>query len=139
MRKRYLTCLSALLLLGLVPVDAAQALAFRCNSYVIDVGMHKAEVMQKCGLPALRDQKTERRRIGLRQFDPSLMVHPNQNAGNRVRHARNYEHQFAQETAYEIDVQIEEWVYNFGPQRFMQLLRFEDGRLKQIQDLASGH
>ena len=36
-------------------------------------------------------------------------------------------------------VQIEEWVYNFGPQRFMQLLRFEDGRLKQIQDLASGH
>lgn len=138
MKKQYSTCLGALLLLGLVPVEAAQALAFRCNSYVIDVGMHKAEVMQKCGLPALRDQKTERRRIGLRQFDPSSIAHPNQNAVNRVRHARTYEHQIVHETVYEIDVQIEEWVYNFGPQRFMQLLRFEDGRLKQIQDLPAG-
>jgi hypothetical protein len=38
----------------------------------------------------------------------------------------------------EIEIQIEEWVYNFGSQRFMQLLTFEDGRLKQIQDLGYG-
>lgn len=36
-------------------------------------------------------------------------------------------------------VYIEEWVYNFGPQRFMRKLRFENGRLQTIKTLGYGH
>jgi hypothetical protein len=112
----------------LLTPDTAQALAFRCNSYVIDVGMHKVEVMKKCGNPATRDQRVERRRIGVRQSIGHQVLPPVTMQGNR--NAVEYER--------EIEIQIEEWVYNFGSQRFMQLLTFEDGRLKQIQDLGYG-
>lgn len=118
---------SCLVTLGVACMaDTAQALAFRCNSYVIDVGMHKMEVMKKCGNPATRDQRVERRRLGVRhtnQSVPPQMIHGNRNS---VEYER------------EIEIQIEEWIYNFGPQRFMQRLIFEDGRLKQIQDLDYG-
>lgn len=106
----------------------AQALAFRCNSYVIDVGMHKIEVMKKCGNPATRDQRVERRRLGVRQNTTNQAMPPELANGNR--NSLEYER--------EIEIQIEEWVYNFGSQQFMQLLTFEDGRLKQIQDLGYG-
>ncbi|WP_414858776.1 DUF2845 domain-containing protein [Paucibacter sp. TC2R-5] len=43
------------------------------------------------------------------------------------------------EVEREIQVSIEEGVYNFGPQQFMQLLIFEDGRLKSVQDLDFGN
>jgi hypothetical protein len=108
--------------------NTAQALGFRCNSYVIDVGMHKMEVLKKCGNPATRDQRVERRRIGVRQSTGNQVLSPVTMQGDR--NAVDYER--------EIEIQIEEWLYNFGPQRFMQLLTFEDGRLKQIQDLGYG-
>lgn len=125
-------CVFVVITHGILTAESAQALAFRCNSYVIDVGMHKMEVMQKCGLPAARDYRTERRRIGTRQMDQYAvrLPHPIPSSANGVRNSLEFER--------ETEIQIEEWVYNFGPQRFMQLLRFEDGRLKQIQDLAAG-
>ncbi|WP_222612372.1 DUF2845 domain-containing protein [Undibacterium flavidum] len=90
-----------LLLLLLLAPDMAQTLAFRCNSYVIDVGMHKVEVMKKCGHPTTRDQHVERRRIGVRQSNgnqvsPSVPTHGN-------RHSVEYER--------EIEIQVEEWAY----------------------------
>lgn len=117
---------------GMLIAASAQALAFRCNSYVIDVGMHKAEVIQKCGIPASRDQRLERRRVSVIQSQSHLVSHsPVLSASSeRSRGSVGYER--------EVDIQIEEWIYNFGPQRFMQLLIFEDGRLKSIQDLAYG-
>lgn len=108
--------------------DSVQARAFRCDSFVIDVGMHKAEVMKKCGVPAMRDQRIEKRRQSLTQMQSKSLVRslPTQATQNFVQSER------------ELEIQIEEWVYNFGSQRFMQLLIFEDGRLKQIQDLGYG-
>lgn len=112
---------------SLIP-NAAQALTFRCDSYVIDVGMHKVEVMKRCGNPAMRDQRVERRRLGVTQSNSQ------QGALSRPTHA----HRQTSEYEREIEIQIEEWVYNFGPQRFMQLLTFENGRLSKIQDLERG-
>jgi hypothetical protein len=39
----------AVFLAAVLLVAAPSAWAFRCNSYVIDVGLHKTEVMKKCG------------------------------------------------------------------------------------------
>ncbi|MFZ6818564.1 DUF2845 domain-containing protein [Undibacterium sp. Ji22W] len=116
-------------LIGLCAPDSAQALAFRCNSYVIDVGMHKTEVIQKCGNPMTRDQRVERRRLGVRQSSTNPQLAPTM-PPQVTRGGVEYER--------EVEIQIEEWVYNFGSQRFMQLLVFEDGRLKAIQDLSYG-
>lgn len=116
-------------LIGLSIPKSVQALAFRCNTYVIDAGMHKAEIMQKCGNPMTRDQRVERRRLGVRQSNVNPQFASTMSP-QIARHGVEYER--------EIEIQIEEWVYNFGPQRFMQLLVFEEGRLKSIQDLSYG-
>lgn len=36
-------------------------------------------------------------------------------------------------------IHVEEWLYNFGPQRFMRELRFENGHLQTIKTLGYGH
>jgi hypothetical protein len=36
------------------------------------------------------------------------------------------------------EIQIEEWVYNFGSSRLKQYLRFENGELKEIKSLGRG-
>ncbi|MEJ6005966.1 DUF2845 domain-containing protein [Paucibacter sp. AS339] len=122
--KSLLSAASVLALAALLLAPAAHA--FRCNSYVIDAGMHKAEVQQKCGAPSTRDSRTEKRIIRVR--DGALnTTRPGMVNGQVLEQER------------EILVSIEEWTYNFGPSQFMQLLIFEDGRLKAVQDLGYGN
>jgi hypothetical protein len=102
--------------------------AFRCNSNVVDAGMKTIEVMNKCGTPSTRDARIDRRIIRLRENVYFNTPPPGQTAvaGQAVEHER------------EILVNIEEWVYNFGPSQFMQLLVFEDGLLVAVRDLGYG-
>lgn len=37
-----------------------------------------------------------------------------------------------------VELHIEEWVYNLGPNQFMQRLVFEDGVLITVRDLGYG-
>ena len=100
----------------LLALASQPAWAFRCGTYLIDVGLQKAEVMNRCGPPASQDTKTERRIVRQRVGTPQ----------NPVIYDR------------EIQVTTDEWVYNFGPTQFMQLLVFEDGRVVKIRDLGYG-
>ena len=109
---------------------APAAMALRCGSDLIDEGMRKVEVEQKCGAPASQDTHTEyrtirRRRSGSVDYQDQY----------DLRNSYTRESQEVEET---IAVVVDEWVYNFGSTRFMQLLIFEDGRLKQIKDLGYG-
>ncbi|MDX8128814.1 DUF2845 domain-containing protein [Methylomonas sp. OY6] len=104
------------ILLGLgMLVVAGDALALRCGHKLVQVGDYKAEVLDKCGEP---DAVEQRRAI----------------RGSRLRHPYG---------ALEVDqfeeVLIEEWIYNFGPRKFQQLLEFEDGELKKISNLSYGY
>jgi hypothetical protein len=38
-----------------------------------------------------------------------------------------------------IEVSVEAWVYNFGPNKLMRRLRFENGVLAQIETLGYGY
>ncbi len=100
---------------------APSAWAFRCNSYVIDAGLHKAEVMKKCGAPTSQDTRIERRILRVRDSQGGV-----RGPGTSV------------EVERELQVTIEEWIYNFGPSQFMQLLIFENGRLTEAKDLGYG-
>lgn len=101
-----------LLLFILLP---ANAWALRCGNQLVQVGDRKIEVLDKCGEPDMVD-----RRFGIR--------------GSRLRHPP--------QGALEIDqfeeVEIEEWIYDFGRRKFRQFLRFENGELKQIDNLGYG-
>ena len=113
-------------LLALLGAFHGPAQAFRCNSWVIDPGLHKAEVLGKCGRPASQDQRTEYRVQRVRE---AVWTRP-AGGGPAV--------QSAVEVERHVPVQIEEWVYNFGPHQFMQALRFENGRLVEVRDLGYG-
>ncbi len=113
-------------LLALLGVFHGPAQAFRCNSWVIDPGLHKAEVLGKCGPPFGQSQRTEYRTERVRE---TIWTRP-PGGGPAVQSAVEVERQ--------VPVVIEDWVYNFGPQQFMQALRFENGRLVEVKDLGYG-
>lgn len=87
----------------------------RCRSALITVGDRQSEVVSKCGDP---DDVIER------LVYKSLAVRDRY--GNAYREVT-------------VPVTIEEWTYNFGPRRFMRLLRFENGELKDIDTLGYGY
>ncbi len=82
----------------------------------MDVGLQKAEVLTRCGQPTSQSTRSERRLVRQRGGLP----------GQPIVFER------------EVFITVDEWVYNFGPTQFMQLLAFEDGRLVRIQDLGYG-
>ena len=110
---------------GLMTSESAQAMGFRCNSYVIDVGMNKLELSQKCGAPASASSRIEKRIVRVKQ-KPAPGIYPQNSAGYIV------------EVEREIDVTIEDGVYNFWPHQFMQRVSMENGVIRGISDLGYG-
>ncbi len=77
--------------------------------------MHAMEVINKCGEPHYVEESIEYQSTAIN----------NRQAGLYRQHER--------------PIQIEEWTYNFGPRRFMRLLRFENGRLLTIESIGYGN
>lgn len=102
-----------ILLLGLFLYLFAPAVwALRCGSLLVDTGDYKLEVLRKCGEPVFTDSRIELRYVKL--YGSGL------------------------ELGQYVPVMIDEWTYDFGPNRFVQLLRFENGRLEDIESLGYG-
>jgi hypothetical protein len=101
-----------LLALALAPaLPALPAYALRCPDGIVDPGAHKVEVLDACGEPESRE------RVATFPRRPILGGLPGE-----------YEY-------LGLPVVAEEWVYEFGPQRFRRLLRFRDGRLTHVETL----
>lgn len=94
---------------------APAAAALRCGSSLISPGDHKLKVLHECGPPTL----VENRGYQYRTYLPyiSSVEAPTQFVGGNV----------------------EEWTYNFGPRRFMRLVRFSDGEVVRIISLDYGY
>ncbi len=114
------TC--ALLLLA-----AGPALAFRCGNKIVSEGDHYTRVLKICGEPIGVQERVIYREGRTR---PRFRVEgPN---GLRIeqevlRYDRSY-----------VEIVIEEWTYNFGPRRLMQLVRFENGFVADMDQLGYG-
>jgi hypothetical protein len=109
----------AALLLALAALGAAAPLradALRCGSKLVAEGDTRAAVEARCGPPADVARRT--------RLAPAVVW----------RHGRPYH-----VGEGPIDVVVEEWTYNFGPQRFMRRVRFEDGIVVRIDTLGYGH
>ncbi len=82
----------------------------RCDSLVSD-GYRKIEVLMKCGTPDVIEYFGEDR--------ISLALEKLKIEGIFKRH--------------DLLVNIEEWTYNLGPQKFLLFIKFENGRVARIE------
>lgn len=78
--------------------------AFDCNNQIVSIGDTKFEVKAKCGEPTSKEVFNEEI---IRKIDPT--------------------------TRQRIFAIIEEWTYNLGPQQFIRILTFKNGRLTNIE------
>lgn len=106
--------LLAVFLLVLACLSTVPAWALRCGNRLVSVGEPQTAVWHKCGEPDTADWRMNYRVIpGYDAFGFARPVY--------------------------VPVMTEVWVYNFGPQRFMQEMSFEDGRLVAIESLGYGY
>jgi hypothetical protein len=87
----------------------------RCGHDLVELGYYKEEVRRRCGEP---ESVETRSRL----------------AGSTV----HFPHRTIDIQQYD-EIQVEEWIYNFGPSRLKQYLRFENGELKEIKTLRRGN
>ena len=103
------------LLVALLFAPSARADGFSCGNRIVTEGMELYQVRNVCGEPAQITRTTILRR-------PIVWVR------GRPYYASNEE----------LPVPVETWLYDFGPQRLMRKLRFEDGVLARVDTLGYG-
>jgi len=97
------------------------AYAMRCGVDLITTGQYSYQVLDRCGAPVEQHVKTIYRAINYRDvYDYDGNVH----RGNV--------------SPIVVPVTVEEWIYDFGPNRLRRRLVFEDGLLVQIDTLDRG-
>ena len=100
-----------LVFLGWFPYDVANAT--RCGNAIVVEGDSSYRVRKKCGEPDSIERSV---------IYKTRAVH----RGYRYVGSEDY------------SVVIEEWTYNLGPNKFIRLLRFENGVLKTIGNTGYG-
>jgi hypothetical protein len=107
---------AAVLVLGLLAASPAFA-AFRCGTKIVTEGDTRSEVAAKCGEPTdvVTLQSLFRR--------PTIWIH------GRPHYIG---HDF-------IEVPVENWIYNLGPNKLMRQIRFEGGVVAEIRTLGYGY
>jgi hypothetical protein len=106
---------AAILVLGLLA--ASPAFAFRCGSKIVAEGDSRAEVAARCGEPVEIDT--------LRSVYRRPMIWAN---GRPYYIGEDF-----------MEVPVESWVYNFGPNKLMRRVRFEGGIVTKIETLGYGY
>jgi hypothetical protein len=118
----------ALLVLGLL-LFMQPALALRCGNKLVSEGDHQLKIQKYCGEPAAIKYRTIYRsgipanRYRRLQHDMSQPA----SSAELLIHNRSL-----------VEVQIEEWTYNFGPRRLMRVIRFENGVVTDVSNLGYG-
>jgi len=100
------------------------AWALRCGNKLVKDGMFEIQVIELCGEPV------SVRWLGY-VLRPYILKQPAGQFGMRsTRHVfSGYYHELA----------VKEMLFNFGPHRLMQVLRFEGGRLRSIETAGYGY
>ncbi|MEP7242158.1 MAG: DUF2845 domain-containing protein [Gammaproteobacteria bacterium] len=103
--------------LALAAASPAYASSFRCGTHLVTEGDTRSEVVSKCGEPTELDRRTAilRRPVVWIRGRPVVV-------GESL-----------------IEVPVEVWVYNLGPNKLMRRLRFEDGLLVDVDTLGYGY
>ena len=103
--------------------------ALRCGHSLVEPGDRKSYVYEICGEPDYVDSHYERR--GSQNY-----AEIRQNNFNHHRRFSNNALNYGQSHYQDVEVLVEEWVYDFGSSRLRKLLRFENGRLIEVESLG---
>jgi hypothetical protein len=85
--------------------------SMRCGNDLVSIGSSGGEVAKKCGEPAQASRREDSRVI----IDP-----------------------FTGAKAYQ-SVTVDDWMYNFGPDRFQYRIVMENGVVARIESLGKGY
>ena len=103
---------------------AAFADSMRCGDKLVYSGDSTYTVRTKCGEPDDAVHRTEVRTVSHEVSAPC------EDRQSRAKCSRTVE--------TSVEVIIDDWTYDFGSNRFIQYLRFENGKLLRITDGAYG-
>ena len=112
-------------LAGLAVSPSAHADSLSCNSRIVSTGDSRYQVRSVCGEPDDATQRVEYRTLRGR------VVGPCARDGKKLRCSRT------EETV--VEVVIDEWTYDFGRNRFIQYLTFEQGQHATVKSGSYGH
>lgn len=96
------------------------AATLRCGNQLASDGASKSDVLMKCGEPMAKDSRTEA--VG-------------EKTKQRTERSSGTTTTTTEHVVYKT---IEEWTYNFGPQRLMQVAVFENGQLVDVRSAGYG-
>jgi Protein of unknown function (DUF2845) len=108
--------LAALALSFLFAPVTSDAASLRCGPELVSDGASKADVLLKCGEPLMKETRSEAVEEKVKQKGQGTTT-------------------TTERTVYKT---IEEWTYNFGPRRLMQVAVFENGRLVDVHSEGYG-
>lgn len=114
-----------LLLAGLSASGSARADSLGCKGRIVSTGDSRYEVKAVCGEPDDTSQRVEYRTARGRVSGPCVRQ------GDKIVCSQTREHV--------IEVVIDEWIYDFGRNRFIQYLTFEQGKLISVRSGGYGH
>jgi len=119
----------AILVLALI-LFMEPAFALRCGNRIVSEGDHQLKIQKYCGEPAaIKYRSIYRSGIPAARYRRNR--HDISQSGSRdelLIHNRSL-----------VEVQIEEWTYNFGPRRLMRVIRFENGLVTDVSNLGYGY
>jgi hypothetical protein len=104
-------------------VDSASAM--RCGSRLISEGDPRERLLNECGPPSNVETWEEERYYNYDAPPPSYLYKEFERYGNAYR--------------VKVIVRVELWAYNYGPSRFMDYVRIENGRVRQIYSGGYGY
>jgi len=105
---------------------ANPAHAFRCGNKIVQEDMHEQQVLVACGEP------TTKRYLGTAVRNVHIPTRRTTLPGLSSERYGRYGY-------YTEEVVITEYVYNFGPRKFMRRLLFEGGVLVSIEKIGYGY
>ena|SRR6185369_12381402 len=104
---------------------SAQADTLACDGRIVSTGDSRYDVKAICGEPDDASQRIEYRTLRGRVAGPCTR------AGGKITCSQTREEV--------VEVVIDEWIYDFGRNRFVEYLTFEQGRLISVRTGSYGH
>ncbi|MFB1485169.1 DUF2845 domain-containing protein [Corallococcus sp. RDP092CA] len=112
---------AALVVACLALPSLAHAASLRCDNKLVSEGASQSEAVAKCGEPVSKQTRSER-------------------TSNKSRQGTRNRGQYGESsTQVTTSSSVEEWTYNFGPNRLMQIAIFRDGQLVDVRSAGYGY
>lgn len=109
---------------------AQPASALRCGNRLVSEGDPISKVRKFCGEP----EAVQVRTIYRSGYPRSISRHSISSSTTRFSDEELLLHRRST-----VEVIVEEWTYNFGPRKFMRMIRFENGLVAGIEKLGYGY